>query len=51
MPEEETLSPILLEKPEESSYRLSRWQSGGGGLLSTTLEGFHNWLSTKNFQC
>ena len=35
MPEEETLSPILLGKPEESSYRLSRWQSGGGGLLST----------------
>jgi len=35
MPEEGTLSPLLLEKPEESSYRTSRWQSGGGGLLST----------------
>jgi len=34
-PEEETLSPILLEKPEESSYRSSRWLSGGGGLVST----------------
>ena len=35
MPEEGTLSPLLLEKPEESGYRASRWQSGGGGLLST----------------
>ena len=35
MPEEETLFPLLLEKPEESIYRSSRWQSGGGGLLST----------------
>ncbi|MBH01077.1 MAG: serine hydrolase [Acidimicrobiaceae bacterium] len=34
-PEEGTLSPLLLEKPEESSYRSSRLQSGGGGLLST----------------
>lgn len=42
--EEETLSPVLLEKPEESSYRSSRWQSGGGGLLST-MHDYHRFCN------